>query len=407
MDSSIDIWLIGSNEEDYNPFSEVLADRKDLTIHRVSELEIADDKSISKTIASRPAPLLIAFEYTILRKLGSRLLLHLRKTRMKVRILCLCKDWPDAESHFWLNSVLQVSLVVLEPILPNLLCHEIDKTLRGAKELFSCISNNKSDFIDSNWLQESKSEQSEIERRILETIVILRKQALEEWKRLGDDLLKYRNRKDDDTLRKSCFSRAHNLKGTFGSLGLKEIGERASEIEYCLTMQIPSEPCDEALWWHFLTDTLSSGDIEKNIVKVASADSISCINYSGINKAQVVLIGAKAECMHLAGSLRGLGFDASIASDGREVNNIPQDFDCCTIVILSAMQAFPRFEICRFLNSRRYDKKWHIIYIEDSISESLRADIFSCGAESILDIPEPQDGLVMLLEEHCAHSKAE
>lgn len=402
MDSPTNIWLIGASERDFAHLNEVLSEQSNLTIHYVHDVAIADDKAISKILSEIHALILIAFEYTCLRKLGSRIIIQLRKSRIDARIICLCKEWPDAESLFWLNSVLRVSLVVIEPIMTNLFIHEFDKICSNSKELLSIkTGEDRADFTDSNLVPENEIVRSEIERRISETIVGLRKEALEEWKILSNDLLNLKEQKEDDTLRKNCLTRAHKLKGTFGSLGLKEIGERASEIEYCLTTQIPSDQCDEALWWHFLTETLNSGNLKQNVVEEPPTDSISCNDDSAIYNTPVVLIGRKVDCKHLAGNLRRLGFDVFMACDVREVINITDDFDCCTIVILSALHALPRFEICRLLNRQRHNKQWQIIYIENGIDESLRKDILSCGAEPLLDEIGPEKKLMSVIEEHC------
>ena len=377
------IWLL--NEEGAAPLSFLSAD------FAVHEISVSAEPASAITFPDN-TPNLIVARLETLKKVGPSVIIRMGESGIEAKIACICPAWPSQEAIFYLTNLLKTSLILIEPVIPNLAIAAIRELLAQKVEEAEI-----SDFQNSQENHFKEPEHiSPAERQIAETIASLRLEAANEWRKLRVELEEYKQDSTDETKRMSCQTLAHQLKGCLGSLGLKKTSKNASAIEYCLRHLKPQSSDESLLYWCLLEKLIDSGDSNLDLVDQPESTSL---NFSENNIAEwVLLIGRNELCAALSRELKGAEFSVRTVDDIDQLDAFMEDGGVACAVVCSALSNLPKFEIGRYLQTR-YPQAAIFDYCRQREGQEYRQELWkSFGIEVLCESADAAESIIQALK---------
>ncbi|PZM81624.1 MAG: hypothetical protein DKT66_20715 [Candidatus Melainabacteria bacterium] len=287
---------------------------------------------------------LIIADIETLKRIGAKLSLKLLEFGSKTKVVCICHDWPSDEDIFFLSMLLNIDLILVEPLV-SLAIREIrgiEASVAAAVE--TSFNRNKNNCFEIDEL-------SPIQRKIAETVASLRLEATDEWRRLRLLLSECKANKGNRALKKNCLSLAHQLKGSLGSLGLSETSKNAAEIERALRIFQPKDIDEETVYWRLIEKLLDDGD--KNLNQVDNPAGSSITFAVDENTPTVLVVGHTEDWNYLEQGLNQLGIRVKTAYALEQLCTLAEDEDITAVIVCSGLSKIPKFEICRYLHSQK------------------------------------------------------
>lgn len=291
-------------------------------------------------------PRLIVADIETLRRIGAKLSLKLLEFASKTKVVCICHDWPSDEDIFFLSMLLDVDLILVEPLV-SLSVTEIRRVEARTEDAME-TSINRNNNNNNNKCFEI-DEDSPIQKKIAETVASLRLEATDEWRRLRRLLSECKSKKEDGALKKNCLSLAHQLKGSLGSLGLNETSKNAADIERVLRIFKPKDIEEETVYWRLIEKLLDAGDKNSNQVDNPAGSSFT-FAVDG-NTPTVLVVGHAEDWNFLEQGFNQLGIRVITACVLEQICTLVDEENISTVLVCSGLSKIPKFEICRYLQS--------------------------------------------------------
>lgn len=289
-------------------------------------------------------PRLIVADIETLKRIGAKLTLRLLEFASKTKVVCICHKWPSDEEILFLSMLLDIDLILVEPLV-SLSIREIRRVEeRTEDEVEKSITRNNNNCFEID-------EESPIQKKIAETVALLRLEATDEWRRLRLLLRECRAKRKNGALKKNCLSLAHQLKGSLGSLGLKETSKNAADIERVLRIFQPKDTDEETVYWRLIEKLLDDGDKNLNYVNNPAGSSITFAVDE--NTPTVLVVGHIEDCNDLEQGLNQLDIRVKTARVLEQLCTLVEEENITAVIVCSGLSKIPKFEICRYLQSRK------------------------------------------------------
>ncbi len=203
-------------------------------------------------------PSLIIIDEQTLNPGSTQLILNANSDGNAIPVIYMYEQWLDTNQFVWLRDILKVSLLMNKPLQPQQFLQAMQMLLSGKMNVRASAAQNY-ESVES--IRQKKLGQSvnQIEEQITKTIEKLRKEVVVEWDELSEAAKAYELCPHSTEKKKALATLAHKLRGTAGSLGLKQVSSRAGEIEDWLNLFAPRNGLDYQVWWQAICANLDAG----------------------------------------------------------------------------------------------------------------------------------------------------
>ena len=397
---------VGHDVEMQRLVSAIVSSESSATVQMVSGEE-ALRKLIDKSEANLDLkPLLIIIDEESLSVTSSQLILAANSFPVPIPVIYLYSHWLGGRLFIWLRDILKVSLLVHKPINHKQFLKEIrtylsaeQKARKNQIRIHSAID--KKPFAQSD---KGDSFSSPIEEQIARTIAKLRKEIAVEWAELSSAAQAYEICPQSKENRKILTALAHKLRGTAGSLGLKQVSARAAEIEDWLNLFSPVAGLDFQIWWQAIKASLAAGE---SYLEVAESPQEERRFADSSSVPSLVLIGCHEEVADaIAESCEPVHIDVVAKSKvSRFIRKLKSPGSLLVIIDTDEMGEATALELVREIENNQKAKKLSILLLSKEDAQTDRAELFYAGISATLKKPIDPSRLRALIDHESDSSK--
>ncbi len=321
---------------------------------------------------------------------GQDWITSLRRFVIKTPVLFVSGYCRDTVSYCHLTKDLGVAAVLHKPVLPAVLCDEVDRVLGVLREESQLGADSL--FFDDDMEALSLEYASELPVKVRE---------------IGAVVSELRHRPNDQALLGAGKICAHKIHGTAGIYGFPKLGAQAGVIEDCLGRLTPGEILECGPLWRELEQALSLAEIYADQAAVDGQDRVGSdgqaqeVGHTHVlpsgrtGRPTVLIVDDDADFTRKVSVV--LGYEGMVVHAFTESHFILEVLDRLEpeLLLLDAnMPDTDGFELCRKI---RQSGRWYslpIVFVTARVGWEDRVKAFESGADDYIAKPVINEELI-------------